>query len=354
MPLSGVRVLDFSWVIAGPTTTRYLAAMGAEVIKIEAPSGDPGRATELHAVLGQAKKSIVLDLKKPDALEIARALAAKSDILIENYATGVMDRLGLGAEALKAVNPDLIYMSASGMGRTGPEAKAVAYGTLLQCYAGFAGLNRHPEIAPRVGLAWLDPMCGLMLAFIAAAALWHRQHAGGVARVDFSMIEAMLWTMAEPLIATQLGNPPKPMGNASSRHAVHGVWRCAGDDDWISIAARTDQERQALCRIVPGATDEALSAWAASQSAAAAAETLHKAGIPAAALARTGDLAKSPHLAAREFWQGGLPGLPWRASFGRAMGPAPELGADADQVLADVLGLSPERIAELRAGGALG
>jgi len=334
LPLSGIRVLDFSWVIAGPTTTRYLAAMGAEVIKIEAPSGDPGRATELHAVLGQAKKSVVLDLKKPEALEAARALAAKSDILIENYATGVMDRLGLGVEALKAVNPDLIYISASGMGRTGPEAKAVAYGTLLQCYAGFAGLNRHPNVAPRVGLAWLDPMCGLMLAFVAAAALWHRQHAGGVARVDFSMIEAMLWTMAEPLLATQLGEAPRPAGNASAGYRLHGVWRCAGDDDWISIVARSDKEWQALCRIVPGATDEVLSTWAASQSAAAAAATLLKAGIPAAALARTGDLAKSPHLAARGFWQDGLPGLPWRASFGRATGAAPELGADTDQVLA--------------------
>ena len=124
LPLSGIRVLDFSWVIAGPTTTRYLAAMGAEVIKVEAPGkGDPGRATELHTVLGQAKKSIVLDLKQPQAVEIARALAEKSDILVENYATGVMDRLGLGAEALKTVNPDLIYISASGMGRTGPESR---------------------------------------------------------------------------------------------------------------------------------------------------------------------------------------------------------------------------------------
>jgi crotonobetainyl-CoA:carnitine CoA-transferase CaiB-like acyl-CoA transferase len=354
LPLSGIRVLDFSWVIAGPTTTRYLAAMGAEVIKVEAPAGDPGRATELHAVLGQAKKSVVLDLKKPEALEMARALAAKSDILIENYATGVMDRLGLGADALKAINPDLIYISASGMGRTGPEAKAVAYGTLLQCYAGFAGLNRHPDKAPRVGLAWLDPMCGLMLAFVAAAALWHRRHAGGVARIDFSMIEAMLWTMAEPLLATQSGAPPKPMGNASKRHRLHGVWRCAGDDDWIAIVARTDAEWQALCRIVPGGADEALSAWAASQPAATAAQTLMKTGIPAAALARTGDLARSPHLAARGFWEGGLPGLPWCASFGRATGPAPALGADTDQVLADVLGLLPDRIAELRASGAFG
>ncbi len=376
MPLSGVRVLDFSWVIAGPTTTRYLAAMGAEVIKVEAPGrGDPGRESELHTVLGQAKKSIVLDLKKPQAVEIARALAAKSDILIENYATGVMDRLGLGAEALRALNPDLIYISASGMGRTGPDAKAVAYGTLLQCYAGFAGLNRHPGVAPRIGLAWLDPMCGLMLAFVAAAALWHRRQEGGVARIDFSMIEAMLWTMAEPLVATQLGMPAKPMGNDSKDHAPHGAWRCAGDDDWISIVVRSDADWRALCGLVPGlaglaaldlgerreagpAIDAALGAWAGARSASAAADALLKAGIPAAALARSVDLVESPHLSARGFWEthgvGVLPGLPWRASFGRTTGPAPGLGADADQVLAKVLGLSPDRIAELRTSGAVG
>jgi benzylsuccinate CoA-transferase BbsF subunit len=376
LPLSGVRVLDFSWVIAGPTTTRYLAAMGAEVIKIEAPGrGDPGRATELHTVLGQAKKSLVLDLKQPQAAELARALAAKSDVLIENYATGVMDRLGLGAHALKSVNPDLIYVSASGMGRTGPDSKAVAYGTLLQCYAGFAGLNRHPDIAPRIGMAWLDPMCGLMLAFGVAAALWQRQQAGGAAPIDFSMLEAMLWTMAEPLLATQLGAPPKPIGNDSPHHAPHGVWRCSGNDDWIAVVARDDADWRALCSVVPGlsdrvaldlagriaarpAIDAALAAWAANRPAAAAARVLTDAGIPAAALARYEDLVKCPHLAERCFWHkdgtGMLPGLPWRASFGAATGPAPALGAHAEPVLAGVLGLSAQSIAELRASGALG
>ena len=165
------------------------------------------------------------------------------------------------------------------------------------------------------------------------------------------------------------------MGNASTRHAPHGVWRCAGDDDWISIVVRTDAEWRALCDLVPGlsgmaaldlgqridaerAIDAALTAWAGSRSAPAAAESLLEAGIPAAALARSGDLVKSPHLAARGFWDrhgaGVLPGLPWRASFGRTTGPAPELGADTDHVLTDVLGLSQERIAELRASGALG
>jgi benzylsuccinate CoA-transferase BbsF subunit len=374
--LAGVRVLDFSWVIAGPTTTRYLAAMGAEVIKVEAPGrGDPGRASELHTVLGQAKRGIVLDLKRPEAVAIAHALAAKSDVLVENFATGVMDRLGLGADALRAVNPGLVFVSASGLGRTGPEARGVAYGTLLQCYAGFAGLNRHPDVPPRVGFAWLDPMCGLMLAFVAAAALWQRRRGGAVARVDFSMIEAMLWTMAEPLLATQLTEPPKPAGNTSSRDAPHGVWRCAGDDAWISVAITSDEAWRALCAMVPelatsaglglrermqqgGAIDAALAVWLRPQRAADAAAALVGAGIPAAALATSRDLVVSPHLRAHGFWDqhgaGVLPGLPWRASFGRQSGAAPELGADTDSVLMDVLGLSGDDVAALRRSGALG
>src|SRR5215831_2972641 len=283
LPLSGVRVLDFSWVIAGPTTTRYLAAMGAEVIKIEAPGrGDPGRASHLHTVLGQAKQGIVLDLKNPEAVAVARALAAQSDVVIENFATGVMDRLGLGAESLSALNPALLYVSASGLGRTGPEARAVAYGTLLQCYAGFAGLNRHPGLPPRVGFAWLDPMCGLMLAFIVAAALWHRRRTGGAARIDFSMIEALLWTMAEPLLASQLETPPQPRGNDDAHCVPHSAYRCAGEDEWISIVTTSDEEWRRLCTIVPtmremagfgfgeraarrGAIDDALAAWLRSE-----------------------------------------------------------------------------------------
>jgi len=376
MPLSGVRVLDFSWVIAGPTTTRYLAAMGADVIKVEAPGrGDPGRGTELHGVLGQAKRGIVLDLKQPRAVEIARALAAQCDVLIENFATGVMDRLGLGAAALQGINPDLIYLSASGLGRTGPESHAVAYGTLLQCYAGFAGLNRHPDVPPRIGLAWLDPMCGLMLAFVVAASIWHRRWSGGAVRVDFSMLEAMLWTMAEPLLAAQLGTPPQPCGNRSDRCVPHGVYRCVGDDAWVSIVVRNDDEWRRLCAIVPslattagldlaerharhGAIDSVLSTWARPRQAQVTADELMRAGIPAAALATSRDLVASPHLRARGFWDtdgsGMLPGLPWRASFGRTIGPAPSLGADTETVLAEMLGLSPAEIAALRAAGALG
>jgi crotonobetainyl-CoA:carnitine CoA-transferase CaiB-like acyl-CoA transferase len=355
LPLSGIRVLDFSWVIAGPTTTRYLAAMGADVIKVEAPGrGDPGRASELHKVLGQAKRGIVLDLKRPEAVEVARALAEKCDVLVENFATGVMDRLGLGADALRERNQELIYVSASGLGRTGSESHAVAYGTLLQCYAGFAGLNRHPDVAPRVGFAWLHPMCGLMLAFAVAAALWQRRRHGGVARIDFSMIEAMLWTMAEPLLQTQCGAPPLPRGNRSDRHKVHDAYRCGGEDAWIGVAVENEAEWQNLCAVLGG---KPLADWLRGRDAYEAEYALRGAGIAAAALASASDLVASEHLRARGFWDvhrdGVLPGLPWRASFARQSGEAPALGADTDFVLAEVLGLSISEIGKLRKLGAV-
>jgi len=376
LPLSGVRVLDFSWVIAGPTTTRHLAAMGADIIKVEAPGrGDPGRASELHTVLGQGKRAIVLNLKRPEAVNIARNLAGECDVLIENFGTGVMDRLGLGAKELCVANPNLLYVSASGLGRTGPEAQAVAYGTLLQCYAGFAGLNGQPDAAPRVGLAWLDPMCGLKIAFAIAAWMWRRKAGGAGGRIDFSMIEALLWTMAEPILAAQHGQPPKPEGNASPRYAPHGVYPANGADTWVAIAVETDDQWRALCGRVTGlasmaALDDAgrranadqiakiLSDWTATQLDSDVADLLTDAGVPASPVATSLDLVASDHLRARGFWEdhdgGVMPGLPWRASFGRRNGPAPALDADTDAVLRKVLSLSDADIDHLRELGALG
>jgi crotonobetainyl-CoA:carnitine CoA-transferase CaiB-like acyl-CoA transferase len=218
-------------------------------------------------------------------------------------------------------------------------------------------------------------MCGLMLAFIVAAGLWHRRRAGGVARIDFSMIEAMLWTMAEPLLATQLAARTQPRGNASDHHVPHGVYRCAGEDEWISLVATTDAEWRNLCAVVPdlalmtelgfgerrqrrASIDRALAAWLRPKPAAAAEAVLLRAGIPAAALASSRDLVGSEHLKQRGFWDahtaGVLPGLPWRASFGRVSGPAPQLGSDTETVLREVLALSAEEIAALHRSGALG
>jgi crotonobetainyl-CoA:carnitine CoA-transferase CaiB-like acyl-CoA transferase len=188
------------------------------------------------------------------------------------------------------------------------------------------------------------------------------------------MIEGMLWTMAEPLLQAQLGAPPQPRGNAGDACVPHGAWRCAGEDDWLALAATGDDEWRALCALAPALTpfaewglaerrersrsiDAALAAWLLPQGAADAARRLRDAGVPAAALASALDLVAEPHLLARGFWdghEGVIPGLPWRASFGRRSGPAPGLGADTEAVLYDVLGYTAADVTALHAARAFG
>ena len=386
-PLEGVRVLDFSWVIAGPTCTRYLAAWGAEVIKVETSSRpDPGRASELHAVLGEGKRGVTLNMKHPDALEVARQLVADSDVLVENFATGVMERFGLGDDALRELNPHLVLLSASGMGRTGPDAGLVAYGTLLQSFTGFAALNGEPDRAPRIGMAWLDPMCGLMMALAVGAAILDARRGEGAtheaARIDFSMVEALLGTMPGSVLEYQLsGETSSPAVNHDPLHAPHDIYRARGDDAWVALAVTSEDQWHALCDVIEQLAplrhldaaerrerspqiDTAIASWIVDRTPEEATSELLAAGVPAASATSSRDLFDDPHLAARGFYDmvaqpdGAtlrLPGLPWRATTHEAASPraAPALGGDTDEVLTRVLGLTPERVAQLRDAGAL-
>jgi crotonobetainyl-CoA:carnitine CoA-transferase CaiB-like acyl-CoA transferase len=194
-----------------------------------------------------------------------------------------------------------------------------------------------------------------MLAFVVAAALWQRRRHGDVARIDFSMIEAMLWTMADPLLQTQGGAPAVPLGNRSEHHMVHDAFRCAGNDAWISVAVEREDELRRLRSLLAG---QDLASWLKDRDAVDAERSLRDAGVAASALADASSLAASDHLRQRGFWEaygdGLLPGLPWRSSFGRQSGQAPGLGADTDVVLAEVLGLSRGEIDGLHQSGALG
>jgi crotonobetainyl-CoA:carnitine CoA-transferase CaiB-like acyl-CoA transferase len=382
LPLAGTRVLDFSWVIAGPTCTRYLALMGAEVIKIEAPDRpDTGRASELHEVLGQSKLSLQVDLKAPGALDAVRRLISKTDVVVENFATGVMERLGIGYEDLRRIRPDIILLSASGLGRTGPGADWVAYGNLLSAYSGFAALNGFPGQEPRTGLAWADPLCGLFMAFAVVAALHNRDRGGGGRHIDFSMLEGLLWTMPRALLSPQLsGAEATAAGNDDSDFSPHGVYRARGDDRWLAVSVTSDACWRALCSVVPALSrlggvkeeerrvrrleiDAALAAWSRDRDPIEAAEELQAAGVPASASATTTDLFEDANLWARGFYRPVLypdgaprflPSLPWLWEDGSYIEArrAPGLGEHNALVLKDIAGLTDVEYKRLEDAGA--
>ena len=382
LPLSGVRVLDLSWVIAGPTTTRYLSALGADVVKVEAPRRpDPGHRSELHQVLGRGKRDLAIDLKHPLGLEAVRRLATQSDIVVENFATGALERLGLGYEVLRELREDVILLSASGLGRTGPDAAAVAYGTLVQCFAGFADLNGYADRPPTTGFAWSDPVLGLLLPFAATAALDRRDRTGQGTHVDLAMSEALLWTMPGTLIEAQRdGTLPRRLGNTSRDFYPHDLYPAAGDDRWLAIAVTEDEQWRALCATVAGLEgasglsleerqarsadlDTAIAAWTRSRDARESAALLQAAGVPASASMDATMLLEDEHLWARGFYESVLGddgearamiGLPWRWEGGtRSLPRAPRLGENNDEVLRE-LGFGDAEIEELQRAEALG
>jgi crotonobetainyl-CoA:carnitine CoA-transferase CaiB-like acyl-CoA transferase len=291
----------------------------------------------------------VLDLKTPEGVETAQRLVASSDVLIENFATGVMERFGLGAQALHAAHPALIYVSASGMGRTGPQAKAVAYGTLLQCFSGFAELNVASNIPPRVGMAWLDPMCGLMLAMATAAALAKQRATGQGVRVDFSMVEAMLWTMAKPLLDAQART--SGVDAASDTAFCGGIFPASAQDTWVGISVTNSAQRRALQDLLggtssldssasPASLHDALAAWTSARPGSEIEANCRALEIPCASVVGSLDLLQDQHLLARGFWEstpdGRLPGLPWRSDVPRELTPAPALGQHNEEVAAQL------------------
>ena len=383
LPLAGVRVLDFSWVIAGPTSTQYLASFGAEVIKIESPSRpDPGRRTALHDVLGRSKLNLGLDLKAPGAREVVLDLARRSDIVIENFARGVMDRLGIGEQDLRQVNPDIVYVSASGVGRTGPRADAVAYGTLVQCFVGFAGLNGYPGSTPSTGFAWSDPLCGMFLAFGSMLALYTRHRGTAPVRsIDHSMAEALLWTMPGTLYEAQQGwETPTLLGNRSRDFVPHNAYPAEGDDQWLALAVTSEAQWRSLCDVIPALRphidltltprlarraeiDAVIVDWTRAREARSAAQALLDAGVPASATMTTQTMFEDDHLWARGFYTPVqhadreahlLPRPPWLWADGTAASRAAEgLGARNLEVLRDIARLSLEEIEALAKAGAL-
>ena len=404
--LDGMRIIDFTWVVAGPVATRILADHGAEVIKIERRDAlDFGsRRGGLTGNLNRGKQSVVLNMNDARGVEIAKALVATADVVIDNFSARVMRNWGLDYDGLRRIKPDIISVSMSGFGHTGPWRDYVSYGPTLQALSGYTLLMRHPEREPAGwGFSYSDMAGGYSGALAVLIALWHRRRTGEGQHVDLSQFENAVTLLGPRLleVLNQAGfetpsagpgfeTPAVGLDNASQemRAAPHGVYRCAdlpgegpardrwcaiavcGDDDWVRFChalgdpAWTRDMRFATQhdRITHrAALDAHVESWTRPQRAEDVMTHLQRAGIAAGLVANAEDLCRhDPHLQARGYWarvptpEGGaveLDGVPvtLSATPGAVRAAGPLLGEHTDAVLQRVLGMSPATIAALRA-----
>lgn len=270
-PFAGVRILDFTRYLAGPYGTYQLALLGADVIKIESREGDETRgqladrtwaerkmAPSFLAVNGN-KRSLTLDLRRPEAVEIVKRLAAGADVVWENFRGGVMDRLGLGYEALSAENPRLIYCGVSGFGRTGPERATAAFDGKLQAMSGIMSITGEPASGPtRAGFALCDTIGGMTAALAVASALYQRTHTGRGQLVDVAMLDAALAFIPGPVSEyTVAGIAQRQIGNGSvSRKPTASRFRAR--DGYLVLAVLTEKQFASLLRAIgrPDALDD--------------------------------------------------------------------------------------------------
>ena len=378
--LSGIRVVDFSWVVAGPMATKRLGAMGAEIIKIESAARPEFAYRDgWFAVINNNKRSSTFNITAPEGQDLIRRLVAESDIVVENFSSRVLAKNNLAYEDLRKVKPDLIFVSASGLGRTGPEQDMLAYGSLLQAYSGrvslIGSLNAGLE-AMGIMPAWTDPVTSLWESLAIMAALRHRAATGEGSYIDLSMLEATVTLLPDAVLHAALGQPTQEKGSEGEIGAApSGCFRCRGEDDWIAVSVRDDAEWNGLCRAIgrpdlaadanlrersgrlrrKSALNRLLTDWCATRTAHDAEAALQAERVPAAPSRGIRELLEDAHLQERNIFRqldNGLwsIALPWMDETGwrGALTPAPALGADNDYVFGTLLKLPPNAQAALK------
>lgn len=330
-PLEGIRILDLTRVLAGPFCTALMADLGAEVIKLEPPQGDDYRhigpfvqgESALFALTNRGKQSLVVDLKSEEGQSLARRLSASCDVVVENFRPGVADKLGLGAERLRADNPKLVYCSISGFGQSGPFAQLPAYDIVVQAMSGLMAATGEEDGAPlKVGEAVGDLMAGLYAAWAICAALVGRERQGKGSTLDVAMFDALFALLpTSHALHLYAGQPVTRVGNRHPLSTPFGAYRAA--DGHVIIAALGARQFAALCALVghPDAaqdprfvTDELrtqhepqvralIEGHTATRPTAELIDALRAAHIPAAPILTVAEAAQSEHARARDLVQ---------------------------------------------------
>ncbi|WP_345796598.1 CoA transferase [Castellaniella sp. MT123] len=392
-PLDGLRVLDFTRVLSGPFCTALLGDLGAHIIKVEPPQGDDYRAigpmrdghSALFSVVNRNKQSLALDLKQPDAVALVHQLVPEVDIVVENFRPGVADKLGIGYATLSALNPRLVYTSISGFGQDGPAAHRPAYDIIIQAMSGIMESTGFPDGPPTlVGEAITDVLSGLFASWGTLAALIGRDRDGRGTHVDAAMFDATL-SFTVTAVARYLftGLDAHRVGNRHPLSAPFGAYQA--EDGHFVLAILNNKlfaqfaqviGRDDLARDPRFASDEqrsqhepllreAIESWAAALTVAQAVERFEASAIPAAPIWTVRQALDSAQAQSRQLLQDvdhpnlaglRLPHQPIRFSAWetRPTRPAPDLGADTDAILHDLLGLSLDKIGALRDLGVFG
>lgn len=408
-PLQGVRVLDLTRVWAGPLATRILGDLGADVIKVEAawsrgPPTRPARDGALSHLfpedevgerpfnrsaafnkMNRNKRSLTLELNDPEAKRLFERLVEQADVVCDNFSPRVMPKLGLDADRLREINPQIVAVAMPGFGHSGPYRDRLAYGPLIEASMGLTSHIGYRDGPPcRSGVAWPDPVTALHTVVGTLAVLYRRsrspERAGGT--VETPMVEGTATTFGDSILTAQLRGAAEPRrGNRHPRRAPQGCYPCLGEDRWVAISVEDYRQWKALCDLAglesslasmsleqrqadEDRIDDLLAAWTRGHERDSLVEGLHRAGVTAAPVADGRDLAESPFLEAGGFWAEvdhpevgwrRYPGLPIRlsatpATYRRG---APCLGEHNREVLVEVLGFDDARVDELERAGVL-
>jgi len=386
--LDGVRILDFTWVLAGPYATRILADFGAEVIKVQPllPQAEDEFSRGYYNTWNRNKLGITLNLNKPQGVALAKRLVGISDAVVENFTPRVMTNWGLDYPSLKKLKPDLIMLSMSTMGNTGPWRDYVGFGPTVQAFSSITYLTSFPGKPPiGLGTSYADHIAGLLACLALLGAVEYRQRTGEGQYIDVSQVEAMSSLLGSAILEYIVnGKSPEPVGNSSTQAAPHNIYRCQGDDRWCAIAVFSDEEWQGFQRALgnpPWAKDKRFATlsgrlenadeldrlvgeWAREHTAEEVMTLLQRQGVAAGVVQNASDLANDSQLKERGFFikldhpELGktisdatpikLSDTP--AKYSRA---APVLGRDNDYVYKRLLGMSEDEMVELRRQGVI-